>query len=335
MLGCDHTADIDHEPKFEKKLSTEQADRPHDTSNGQQPEGQDPQQKGDQDKTGHEPDPDAGDTSKPDKGTLLEPEDLPSITGKCPDMTKGGSLLFRAKGMNKHRLVQVWTDPNAKGKNGPLIFYWHGTGMNPGEALLGLGPLIDKVTSMGGAVVAPFRDPESGIFPWYLVLDLEGKRLDDLLLADEVLACAREQIGINTRQIHTLGLSAGGLQSTQMSYRRSNYIASSVQYSGGLVTDPPPSKEPRNRFSSMIFHGGPADIVVVPFALTSERYLKALLSAGHFGFMCDHLTGHIIPPGVSDSVWTFFMDHPFGSPSPYKGKGLPKGFPAYCKMPAP
>lgn len=291
------------------------------------------------------PDPDAGSSSEgtasqsdstdsaSQEPTLSEPVDLPAVTGECPDMRDGGSMLFRRTGMNKHRLVQIWADPDAKGKKGPLVFYWHGTGMNPGEALVGLGPLIQKVTAMGGVVAAPFRDPEAGVFPWFLVDDLLGHRLDDLLLADEVLACAREQIGIDTRQIHTLGLSAGGLQSTQMSYRRSNYIASSVIYSGGLIIDPPPSAEPRNKFSSMIFHGGPADIVVLPFAMTSERYLKELLKAEQFGFMCEHLSGHIIPPGVSDSVWQFFMDHPFATESPYKKSGLPNGFPRYCKMP--
>lgn len=231
--------------------------------------------------------------------------------------------------MNKHRLVQIFVDPKARGKKGPLIFYWHGTGMNPAEALVGLGPIIEKVTSMGGMVVAPFRDIEAGIFPWYLTADILGIRQDDLLLADEVLACAMDQVGIDTKRIHTLGLSAGALHSTQMSYRRSNYIASSVLYSGGLIIDPPPSAEPRNKFSSMIFHGGPVDAVILPFALTSERYYQELKKNDQFGLLCEHFTGHIIPPGVWDSVWKFFQDHPYAAVSPYKEK-LPEGFPIYC-----
>lgn len=299
-----------------------------------QPQGPDPdsgEPKAEVQPGGPAPDPDTG-LPGPGKQERIKPIDLPKITGECPNMRSGGILPFRAKGMNKHRLVQVWADPKAKGKNGPLIFYWHGTGMNPAEAAVGLGPVIEKVTSMGGMVVAPFRDIESGVFPWYLVLDLAGKRLDDLLLADEVLACAMDQVGIDTSRIHTLGLSAGGLQSTQMSYRRSNYIASSVIYSGGLIIEPPPSRDPRNKFSSMIFHGGPADVVILPFALTSERFLKALKDNGQFGFMCSHFTGHIIPPFIHDSIWKFFEDHPFGAKSPYPDSGLPTGFPAYCHL---
>lgn len=304
----------------------------HDPDSQPQPQPDpDAEQKPEQPKPDPNPDPDSG-GQEPKKEERIKPIDLPKITGKCPDMHAGGILPFRAKGMNKHRLVQVWADPKAKGKKGPLVFYWHGTGMNPAEAAVGLGPIIEKVTSMGGMVVAPFRDIESGVFPWYLVLDLAGHRLDDLLLADEVLACAMDQVGIDTTRIHTLGLSAGGLQSTQMSYRRSNYIASSVIYSGGLIIDPPPSKDPRNKFSSMIFHGGPADIVILPFALTSERFLKALKDNDQFGFMCSHFTGHIIPPFIHDSVWKFFEDHPFGAKSPYPESGLPEGFPPYCHL---
>lgn len=279
-----------------------------------------------------QPDPDIGEKKSADgEPPLTEPIDLPKVTGKCPKMDFGGPLLFRAKGMNKHRLVQIFVDPKAKGKKGPLIFYWHGTLMNPAEALVGLGPIIQKVTSQGGMVVAPFRDIEAGVFPWYLTADILGLRQDDLLLADEVLACAMEQVGIDTRRIHTLGLSAGGLQSTQMSYRRSNYIASSVIYSGGLIIDPPKSAEPRNKFSSMIFHGGPVDIVVLPFALTSERFYQQMKKDGQFGIMCTHFMGHIIPPGVWGSVWKFFQDHPFGAKTPYTD-GLPEDFPIYCKF---
>lgn len=262
---------------------------------------------------------------------LTEPVDLPKVTGNCPEF-RSGIVNFEPKGLKKARRVKLWVDATAKDKKGPLVYYWHGTGQSPDEAQSGLGKIIPKITSMGGVVAAPFHDPEAGVFPWFLVEDVEGKRLDDLILSDEILACAREQVGIDTRHIHTLGLSAGALQSTQMSYRRSNYIASSVMYSGGLIVDAPASKEARNRFSSMIFHGGPKDIVVVKFQETSERYLKALQEAQHFGFICDHQSGHIIPPNVLDQVWTFFTDHPFAQPSPYT-ETLPEGFPEYCKLP--
>lgn len=266
-----------------------------------------------------------------DDTPLTEPVDLPKVTGKCPNIASGIAS-FAPKGLKKPRNVKLWVDPSAKGKKGPLFFYWHGTAQSPDEALTGLGPYISKITAMGGVVAAPFHDPESGTFPWFLVEGVDAKRMDDLILADEILACAQEQVGIDTRRIHTLGLSAGALQSTQMSYRRSNYIASSVLYSGGLIVDAPKSKESRNRFSSMIFHGGPSDIVVVKFKETSERFLKDMVEKKRFAFICDHQSGHIIPRTQLDNVWKFFTDHPFAAPSPYK-EGLPAEFPDYCKLP--
>lgn len=266
-----------------------------------------------------------------DDTPLTEPVDLPKVTGTCPNFASG-VVSFAPKGLKKPRNVKLWVDPSAKGKKGPLFFYWHGTAQTPNEAMSGLGKYISKITEMGGVVAAPFHDPESGTFPWFLVEGVDAKRMDDLILADEILACAQEQVGIDTRRIHTLGLSAGALQSTQMSYRRSNYIASSAMYSGGLIVDAPTSKEPRNRFSSMIFHGGPDDIVVVKFKETSERFLKDMIEKKHFAFICDHQSGHIIPRTQLDNVWKFFSDHPFAAPSPYED-GFPSTFPDYCKLP--
>lgn len=275
------------------------------------------------------------DTPESDKGSEKRPSDqptkLPSITGTCPEI-KNGLVSFKPDKLSKPRAVQIWVDPAAKGKKGPLVFYWHGTTSNPQEALTGLGPAIKAITAAGGMVAAPTHDPEAGVFPWFLVEKPQSPRLDDLYLADEILACAIKDIGIDTRRIHTLGLSAGALQSTQMSYRRANYIASSVLYSGGLIIDAPESEEPSNRFSSMIFHGGPSDIVVIKFQETSERFMADLQKKDHFGFICDHQAGHIIPSDGVGPAWQFLSDHPFGASSPYRS-GLPETFPAYCKLP--
>lgn len=279
-----------------------------------------------------EPEPEGPGPSDPSQdGVKTTPHDLPSVTGTCPELSSG-LVTFSPEKLKKSRQVQIWVDPKAKGKKGPLVFYWHGTTSSPSEALTGLGPAIEEITAMGGMVAAPIHDPEAGIFPWFLVEDPKGKRLDDLYLADEILACAMKDLGIDTHRIYTLGLSAGALQSTQMSYRRANYIASSVLYSGGLIIDAPELPENSHPFSSMIFHGGLTDIVVIKFKETSERYLKALQDNNQFGFICDHGAGHIIPGDGVGPAWTFLKDHPFGSPSPYT-QGLPSGFPSYCKLP--
>jgi predicted esterase len=148
-----------------------------------------------------------------------------------------------------------------------------------------------------------------------------------------VLACAIEKVGVDTRRIHTLGMSAGGLHTAQMSLRRSNYIASAVPYSGGIIYGNPPNADPSNKFAAMIFHGGETDVVAgADFEQASNNYKDILTQNGNFAFICNHGEGHTIPQDALPSVWQFLQDHPYGTdPSPYAG-GLPQGFPAYCAL---
>ncbi len=257
--------------------------------------------------------------------------DLPEASKPCPPISDG-TIVFNPTGINAPRDVRIWMDPDTVDElDGPVVFYWHGTGGNPQEAVTGLGELgISEILDAGGIVVAPTADPLAGVFPWYLVL---GQQQDDLLVADEVLACAHQQFGVDTTRIHSLGFSAGALHTAQMSIRRSSWIASVVLYSGGLIFGAMPEfEEPDNDFPAMIFHGGAGDQVVVGFKQASEDYQKYLTASGDFSFICDHGGGHTIPD-AQDSVMQFFYDHPFGvTPEPYADE-LPDGFPAYCALP--
>jgi predicted esterase len=257
------------------------------------------------------------------------PTVLPAPTGTCPTLADG-EVMFAPAGIEP-RGVRLWMSDAAAAMDGPLVFYWHGTGSAPEEAPYGLGAdLVAEVVAQGGIIAAPVHDPAAGDFPWFLVL---GSREDDLLLADEVLACAIEQVGVDVTHIHTAGMSAGGLMTSQMSFRRSGYIASAVPYSGGIIATPP-DQEPSNPLSAMIFHGGQDDQVILKFQQTSELYRAAIDERGGFAYLCDHGMGHSIPLGsVQASMWQFFRDHPYGTkPSPYKD-GLPQGFPEYCALP--
>jgi predicted esterase len=256
------------------------------------------------------------------------PTMLPTPTGTCPELVDG-DVMFAPAGIEP-RAVRMWLSDAAATMDGPFVFYWHGTGSQPMEATYGLGnTYVDQVVAQGGIIAAPYHDPAAGQFPWFLVL---GSQEDDLILADEVLACAIEQLGVDERRIHTAGMSAGGLQTAQMSFRRSGYIASAVPYSGGVLVAPP-DQDPSNPLAAMIFHGGVDDKVVISFKDASETYKAAIETRGGFGFICDHGMGHTIPQGDAQaSVWKFFLDHPFGTkPSPYKD-GLPAGFPDYCAL---
>jgi len=262
------------------------------------------------------------------------PTNLPQSTGTCPDFIEGVISVSPA-GNSQARNVKIWASDAANRLDGPIVFYWHGTGSSPDEALTGLGiDTIDAIKAEGGIVAAPYHDPDAGIYPWFLTTYPLQTREDDLRVADEILTCAIEKIGIDTSRIHSIGMSAGGLQTAQLSFRRSNYIASVATYSGGIISCdyPPPNQDPSNRFAAMILHGGDSDIVLISFKKASECYKNLLIANGNFAFMCDHGEGHTIPSGVQDDIWQFFRDHRYGfDPSIYES-GLPSDFPSYCGL---
>jgi predicted esterase len=263
-------------------------------------------------------------------GGLAEGGEIPPATAECPEIVDG-VVDFEPDGVGS-RAVRIWVDPDvAAEKDGPLVFFWYGTGGEPDQALSGLGDLgIQEILDMGGIVAAPTHDPGAGVFPWFLVL---GQQQDDLLVADEILACADQQFGVDAARIHSLGFSAGALHTAQMSARRSSYLASVTLYSGGLIFGSMPMFDnPDNDFPAMIFHGGDSDVVVVGFKQASADYAAYLGMNDNFSFTCDHGMGHTIPP-EQDSVMQFFADHPWGTaPEPYQD-ALPGGFPDYCILP--
>ena len=117
--------------------------------------------------------------------TLPNAAYLPKPTGVCPEFTEG-TLTFRPAGIAA-RNVQIWISDAARTADGPLVFYWHGTGGQPSQAVSGLGQTqIDAIKARGGIVAAPASDPAAGTFPWFYVSSTS--RDDDLRVADEVLA---------------------------------------------------------------------------------------------------------------------------------------------------
>jgi poly(3-hydroxybutyrate) depolymerase len=256
---------------------------------------------------------------------------LPVANGPCPFFTQGPATVTPA-GIAP-RQVQIYMGAEASAGGGPLLFYWHGTGSLPAESTVGLNAAFDAILAAGGIVVAPTHDPAAGQFPWYLTDGGGESELHDMLVADEVVACAISEVGIDPTRIHSVGMSAGALQTAQMAYWRSGYIASIATYSGGLL-GAGDRQDPDNKIAAMIFHGGVSDEVFdVSFQGLSELLHADFAANGQFSFLCNHGDGHAIPPEPGPaSVWQFFQDHPYGtSPSPYAA-ALPAGFPSYCSL---
>jgi predicted esterase len=252
---------------------------------------------------------------------------LPSVTGACPTIADGQATFAPAGIAPRKVILSAGADASVKG--GPLVFFWHGAGGDPTEATSALGVAIAEIKSMGGVVAAPYHDPASGELPWFL--SIGGTREDDLRVADEVVACAIQQRGVDVRRIHSVGFSAGAMNTAQFALRRSGYVASIVMYSGALIDQPDPQDE-ANRYPAMLFFGGPNDQVGVNFDDATHAYHDYLTDQGHFSFLCDHNRGHTVPNDGRASAWQFIKDHPFGaSPEPY-ASALPSGFPTYCTL---
>jgi predicted esterase len=251
---------------------------------------------------------------------------VPKASGTCPAFTEGSNT-FSPDG--KSRDVLLWVGDQAKTLDGPLVFFWHGSGGDPSEATQVLGPALDAILAMGGVVAAPYHDPAAGSLPWYL--STGGTDESDLRVADEVLACALATVGIDRRHIHSIGFSAGAMHNTQFAALRSGYLASIVDYSGARLSDPD-EQDAANKYPAMLFYGGASDQVGISFADEARNYHTALTSEGHFSFLCNHDMGHTVPFDGRAAAWQFLQDHPFGvTPEPY-AKALPAGFPSYCAL---
>ncbi len=272
---------------------------------------------------------DGPDASAPDAppGSSATPI-LPTPTGTCPTIV-AGDVTFAPAGIPP-RKVKLALDPAAASDHGELVIYWHATGSGPAEAAYSLGATQQAITGQGGIIATPYADPAAGQFEWFIVN--QSPKLDDFLVADEIVACLAAAHRIDPAHIHSMGMSAGALQTTAVSFYRAKYIASVATFSGGMPAGfDPPNQEPANKFAALIFDGGTSDNVFgVDFKAASEHYLEVLAASGHFARLCDHGKGHNIPLDAAPSVAAFFAANGFGAwPSPFEA-GLPATFPSYC-----
>lgn len=254
---------------------------------------------------------------------------IPAPTGVCPTIT-AGDVTFAPAGIPP-RKVKLAFDA-AKVGTGPLILYWYATGSGTLESAYSLGNTEAMITGAGGIVATPYADSTAGQFEWFIV-NMSPKQ-DDFLVADEVVGCLAQAHMIDTNRIHSMGMSAGALQTTAISFIRASYIASVATYSGGVPPGfTPTNQDPENKFAAFIFDGGANDNVFsVDFQAASQSYKAMLEADGHFAAICDHNMGHAIPLDAAPSVAAFFDANPWGAwPSPY-ASGLPAGFPAYCSL---
>jgi poly(3-hydroxybutyrate) depolymerase len=252
---------------------------------------------------------------------------IPPVSGTCPTLATGNITVLG-------QTVTIWA--GTKGAvPAPILFYWHGTGSNSNEASFLMGPQITEIVGEGG-LVASFTTTtqtgaDTGDAVWYT---------GDFAMADQILACAVQQLNIDTRRIYTAGCSAGGLQSGAMLFGRSAYLAAAMPNSGGEISAGQYPFEGTHVPSLITTHGGAADVVIVSFTQTSTTEDNDVAShaassspPGGYVIDCNHGGGHCqAPPADIAAQWQFCKDHPFGVSSDPYANGLPSSFPSYCTV---
>ncbi len=248
---------------------------------------------------------------------------LPAIMGECPKFTDGSTIMVAG-----HRSIEITA--GAPGKNGPLLFYWHGTLQSASEARRMIPAAVRAEIVESGGIIAAFNGSQSGGGGG----DCSGTAAHnqaDFNAADQIAACAVRDHGIDPRRIYTTGCSAGGLQSGCMAMMRSSYIAAAAPNSGGIVGRPRWQDMGKPAIFSM--HGGPGDMVIVTFSQTSMALNSAVSTQGGFVVNCNHGGGHCsAPSALQTAAWKFMKEHPYGTTmSPWAG-GVPSGVPDYCMV---
>jgi hypothetical protein len=247
---------------------------------------------------------------------------IPEISGECPTFEEGTNTVS-LMGIS----ATVIAGPKKEG-TGSLLFYYYGTFRAGGVGTLPQS-IKDEIAAEGGIVWAPQSALNTGG-------DCSGTGtfgIDDFKVADQVVACAVANYGIDPKRIYATGCSAGGLTSGCMGIMRSNYVAAVAPNSGGVTIGYGDLQNPNHMPSAITMNGGSGDNVIVNFGETSEGYDNYVLKYGGFAVNCIHSTGHCgAPRALYEFAWQFLKDHPFGTkPSPYAG-GLPSGAHESCEI---
>ncbi len=277
-------------------------------------------------------------------GPAPEPSVLPKAEGTCPVLDSGIAVVALA-GMEP-RDVEVRVSSDAQTLDGPFVAVFRAEDQSPSDAITAVlgAEGLDEILDRGGVVVAPDGDPAAGngVFPWFTYLgggfDAKGQPdpPDDFRVFDELLACAIEQHGIDTRRIHTMGFHEGSVMAIHTAILRSGFVASTVAHSTA-VTGAPAEQDGTNPFAAMLLFGGSTDTDSIiaysnetPEAATALITPEAPFTTPHFTILCDHGAGTELAKDSVPSTIEFLLDHPYRVVEEPYADGLPKSFPSYC-----
>jgi len=264
-----------------------------------------------------------------------QPAALASPSGDWPDFSASGVQTFQSSG--EERTVNILI-PEDVAEDAPLVFFFHGlvgTHMTPSEyfaTALGLQQIADDT----GAIVVL---PQSRI-QVYLAYELymwEVMNADelDLVMIDDLRACASDQRDIDLHRVSAMGFSGGALFTTVLARERADTLASVVEMSGGSDIDTDIFPETISEYGTpawtvpaLLSSGGEDDVwpghglVIVDFQAATDSLQASLGTDGHFVVRCQHDYGHTVTNDIFDASTEFVLAHRYGETSPYIKTGI-------------
>lgn len=256
---------------------------------------------------------------------LARPVDEPS--GTCPGFKKKGLDGLTVDG--ESREVWAWWPNELPTEPMGVVFAWHGLGDNAENFAAGMD--LEGLSKRNDVLVLAPNSADPFLFTW----DYFNAGGNDVILYEDLRACAAAAFDLDLDRVTSLGFSFGALWTTWLSMHHSDTLAAALVLSGGTGESVGlPYLTPATDIPVLGNWGGDADtfntgITNVDFAATMADYLDSLRADGHVAIGCDHGRGHSVPPEFDDQVDAFLMAHRFGEPSPFADGGL-DGLPDYC-----
>jgi len=253
--------------------------------------------------------------------------------GHCPAFAAGKNDFFSA---GRKRTAYVYLPEQPKGA--PVVFIFHGQG-DSGSSIATYFGASNITKKYGAIVVSPaYCCANSGtdccdmmsVWGYMPFSDHEP----DLALFDDILSCLDEQFDIDNTRVYATGFSAGALWTTFLLLNRSDYLAATAIFSGGVgqVCD---WVLPAYRTAALLAWGGEQDTYTgfIKFYEMMPALGDKLTEAGHFVAECDHGLGHTMPYGSPAWALEFLTAHKWSDGSSPFVHGLSDTFPDYCTIP--
>ncbi len=255
----------------------------------------------------------------------------------CPTLKAGVNKMTSAT-FERQFVIVLPAAATATGSTAklPVVFLYHGNTGNAAGILK--STTWDKIH--GGETADPFIlvapetsamvDGSKPVLDWRYGEKVFDKDNRELVFFSDMLKCIGEQHTINADRIYVTGMSGGGMMTTFLTAHRGKALAASAPLSGGYLHAWP---KDASKVPMLVTWGGETDEAYNQnFHTLAKSLLKALGDNGWWHASCDHGKGHEIPLALMPHVWTFLKAHTRGASAAPFAAGLPKDFPAYCKL---